>query len=270
MLDFLARPRVCRYGSHASQRADLHLPGGSGRHPVVVTIHGGSWASTYGKVVMRGLVGELVRRGWAVWNIEYRRLGDGGGWPASFEDVATAVDHLTTVDAPLDLDIVAGLGHSAGGQLLLWAAGRYKLPPSVVGADPRVRFAAAISQAGVADLTAAHAQAPSGAVNALMGGSPAAVPERYAVGDPIRGVPLDLPVLLVHGTDDQTVSVTRSRAYAAAARAAGGSVELVEIDGRAGSHRSHLDPRGPAFAAAGAWLARTLPTGPSGAAAGPE
>ncbi|MGI8803921.1 MAG: alpha/beta hydrolase family protein [Solirubrobacteraceae bacterium] len=257
ILDFLARPRACRYGPHASQTADLHLPRAAGPHPVVVAVHGGSWGSKYGKVVMRGLAGEFSRRGWAVWNIEYRRLGGGGGWPESFEDVAAAVDHLAGLDAPLDLSRVVGLGHSAGGQLTLWAAGRYKLGPGSPGADPAVRFAAAIAQAGVIDLTRSHAEAPHGPVNGLMGGSPAEVPDRYEIGDPIRQVPLDLPVLLVHGTEDQTVSIERSRAYAAAAQAAGGSVELVEIPGPAGRHRCHIDPRGAAFAAAGDWLARS-------------
>ncbi len=260
ILDLLARPRGCRYGPHASQCADLHLPAGGGPHPVVVAIHGGSWGSTYGKILMRGLAGELARRGFAVWNIEYRRLGRGGGWPASFEDVATAVDHLAVLDAPLDLERVAGLGHSAGGQLILWAAGRYKLPPGAPGADPGVRLGAVASQAGVIDMAGAYSMAPDGAVGAVMGGSPAEVPERYAIGDPIRGVPLDLPVLLVHGTEDQTVSVRHSRAYAAAAAAAGAPVELVEIAGEAGRHRSHIDPGGPAFAAAAGWLSRTFPS----------
>jgi acetyl esterase/lipase len=263
ILDFLAPGRICRYGGHPSQRAELHLPRGGGPHPVVVAVHGGSWESTYGKVVMRGLAGVLVRRGWAVWNVEYRRLGQsrrgrpgGGGWPTTFEDVAAAVDHLAGLDAPLDLGRVAGLGHSAGGQLVVWAAGRYKLPLGAPGARPRVRLAAAISMAGVVDMAASYAAAPSGAVGVLLGGAPEAVPERYDRGDPIRQAPLAVPVLLVHGTDDQTVSVERSRAYARVARAGGGAVDLVEIAGAAGAHRRHLDPGGPSLAAATAWLDR--------------
>jgi acetyl esterase/lipase len=235
---------------------------------VVVAIHGGSWESTYGKIIMRGVSAELCRRGWAVWNIEYRRLGRGGGWPTSFEDVAAAVDHLAVLDAPIDLGRVAGLGHSAGGQLVLWAAGRYKLAAGAPGAGPRVRLAAAVAQAGVLDMTGAHAVAPDGSVGMLMGGSPADVPERYDIGDPIRMVPLDLPVLVLHGSEDRTVSVERSRAYAAAAQHAGADVELVEIAGDDGRHRSHLDPDGAAFAAAAAWLDRRLP-GPSTAPAPP-
>ncbi len=259
ILDFIAGPRQVRYGTHASQTAELHLPPTAGPHPVVVAIHGGSWGSTYGKLVMRGVAAALARRGWAVWNIEYRRLGRGGGWPATFEDVGAAADHLAVLDAPLDLARVGVLGHSAGGHLALWAAGREKLAAGAPGAEPAIRFVAAISAAGVVDLAGAHARSPTGSIDALMGGGPHDVPDRYAIGDPIALVPLDLPVLLVHGTDDATVAVERSRAYAAAARAAGGMVDLVELPGDAGTHRAHIDPRGQAFAVAAAWLTRTLP-----------
>jgi acetyl esterase/lipase len=258
LLDLLARPQSHHYGEHSSQRADLHLPARPGPHPVVVVIHGGSWAARYGKIIMRPIACDLARRGWAVWNIEYRRIGrgQGGGWPATFADVAAAVDQLGRLDAPLDLERVVGLGHSAGGQLALWAAGRDKLPRGAPGADPAVVFAAVVSQAGVNDLGGAYAQTPGGAVGILMGGSPADRPERYAIADPILAVPLPIPVLLVHGTEDQTVSVRRSRDYAAAARAAGGSVDLVEISGEAGEHRRHIEPGGEAWAPVPPWLAR--------------
>ena len=259
LLDLLARPRTYRYGDHSAQRADLHLPDGPGPHPVVVAIHGGSWAAGYGKIIMRPMSCDLARRGWAVWNVEYRRIGrgQGGGWPTTFEDVAAAIDHLQVVDAPVDTARVVGVGHSAGGQLALWAAGRHKLPAGAPGADPAVTLKAVVSLAGVNDLGGAYAQAPAGAVGMLMEGSPADLPDRYAIADPILAVPLDIPILLVHGTDDQTVSVRRSRDYAAAARAVGGSVDLVEIPGEAGEHRKHIDPTGIAWAVVPPWLART-------------
>jgi acetyl esterase/lipase len=252
ILDFLRRGRTHRYGPHRSQRAELHLPAGEGSHPVMVVIHGGSWQARYGKVVMRGLVGDLVRRGWAVWNIEYRRVGDGGGWPATFADVAAAIDHLTDVDAPLDLARVCVLGHSAGGHLALWAASRGKLPAGVPGhvpLSPPVPLRHVFVQAGVCDLASAYRRWRGGAARALMGGGPEELPDRYAAADPIALVPADVPVLLVHGVPDEVVSVKLSRSYAAAARAAAGTVELVELVGEAGRHRAHLDPRGAAWAA---------------------
>jgi acetyl esterase/lipase len=255
MLDFLTRGRTYRYGPERSQRADLYLPRGGGPHPVIVVIHGGSWHKRYGRFVMRGLVGDLVRRGWAVWNIEYRRLEAGGGWPATFQDVAAAIDLLAELDdVPINLDQASVLGHSAGGQLALWAASRYKLPAGVVGALPKIRFKRAIAQAGVCDLSGAYRLWRGGAAKALMGGSPDQLPERYAIADPLLHVPLDMPVLLVHGCEDQTVSIELSRRYARASSAAGGEVELIELAGEAGAHRAHLDPRGAAWAAVTRWL----------------
>jgi len=112
-----------------------------------------------------------------------------------------------------------------------------------------VRARQVVSLAGVADLTDAYRRWHGGIVRALMGGSPEEVPERYAAGDPIRLLPLEIPTLIVHGVRDETVSIEISRGYAEAARAAGGEVELVEIEGPAGRHRAHLDPRSAAWAA---------------------
>jgi acetyl esterase/lipase len=268
ILDFLSRGRSHRYGPHASQRADLYLPSGPGPHPVMVLIHGGSWSKRYGKIVMRGLAGDLVRRGWAVWNIEYRRLEAGGGWPTTFEDVAAAIDLLPQIEDPrLDLERVTILGHSAGGHLALWAAGRPNLPAGAPGAfdgPPPVQPRRVISMAGVADLGFAYRLWHGGAVRALMGGSPEEVPERYAAGDPIRLLPLSIPALIVHGVLDETVSIKLSRSYVDATGAAGGEIELVEIQGPAGRHRMHIDPRGDAWAAV---VHRLEPTGRLPAAA---
>jgi acetyl esterase/lipase len=200
-----------------------------------------------------------VRTGWAAWNIEYRRLGDGGGWPQTFADVAAAVDQLAAADAALDLQRAGIAGHSAGGQLALWAASRHSLDPAQgaqLGGPPRVHLRHAIAMAGVCDLAGAYRRSPGGAVGELMGGSPEQVPERYALGDPRALVPLRAPALLVHGTADETVSIELSRSYARADREAGGEVELVELDGAAGRHRAAIDPRSDAWRAVSSWLSR--------------
>jgi fermentation-respiration switch protein FrsA (DUF1100 family) len=106
----------------------------------------------------------------------------------------------------------------------------------------------------VADLAGAYRLWHGGAVKALMGGSPERFPERYAVGDPVALVPLELPVLLVHGVLDETVSIELSRRYVRDSDAAGGAVELIEIEGEPGRHRAHIDPRGAAWAAVAQWL----------------
>jgi len=266
ILDLLKRGRSFSYGPHRSQRADLHLPPGPGPHPVIVLIHGGSWTARYGRIVMRGLAADLVRRGWAAWNVEYRRVGGGGGWPATFADVAAAIDHLAELHAPLALDAITIIGHSAGGHLALWAAGRDKLPqgaPGFIAGAPAVAVARVVAQAGVCDLAGAYRRWHGGAVRGLMGGSPEELPERYAAGDPMNLLPLSMPALLVHGTLDETVSIELARSYERAARAAGGEVELVEIPGQDGRHRAHLDPRGAAWAAVTSRLPASTSVGDS-------
>jgi acetyl esterase/lipase len=241
LLDLLARPERHRYGDHRCNRAELYLPQGSGPHPVAVAIHGGSWEARYGRRLMKAVAVDLARRGHAVWNVEYRRLGrgQGGGWPATFHDVGLAIDHLAELHDPrLDLGSVVGVGHSAGGQLALWAAARE---------EPRVRLHRVVAQAAVCDLVAARDPA-----SRLLGGTPEEVPERYAEADPMQRLPLQVPVLLVHGTHDETVPVRRSRRYAQAAVAAGGDVELVETP--SDGHRVHIDPRSDAWLAAARWI----------------
>jgi acetyl esterase/lipase len=251
------RGRRHAYGPDPSQHGELFLPdgaagGGAGKLPLIIVLHGGSWRDRYGKAVMRGLARDLLGRGWAVWNVEYRRVGNGGGWPATFLDVAAAVDHAAELDADLDLEAVTLLGHSAGGHLALWAASREQLPagaPGAIAGEPRIRIGRVISQAGVCDLERASGKMLGSAASALMGGPAAELPERYALGSPLRLLPPCAPVLLVHGVEDETVPIVHSRKYEPAARAAGAEVELVEIAGPAGSHRAHIDPRGRAWAA---------------------
>jgi acetyl esterase/lipase len=207
---------------------------------VAIAIHGGYWRARYGKRLEKPVATDLVRRGLAVWNIEYRRLGRGGGWPATFDDVAAAIDLLAELSDPrLDLTRVTAFGHSAGGQLALWAAAHR---------DARLRIARVCAQAGVCDMASA-----GDAARELMGGGPDEVPERYAQADPMQLVPLGLPILLVHGVEDATVPVKRSRRFAEAARAAGDDVTLIEPN--PGGHRVHVDPRTEAWAIAARWIA---------------
>lgn len=241
-------PAHVHYGEHPRQVADLHTPPGGGAHPIVVVLHGGYWQPPYTRLIMRPLCLDLARRGYAALNVDYRRLGrEGGGWPQTFEDVAAAVDHLAQLDdASLDLARVTMLGHSAGGQLALWAAGRNSLPAGAVGAAPVVRAQRVLALAAVCDLVGAGRPA-----HELLGGGPDQVPEQWAQADPMRRIPLGVPVGLVHAVGDATVSICRSRAYAAAARAAGAEVSLTETPG---GHRDPIDPGSRSWAVAAEWL----------------
>jgi acetyl esterase/lipase len=225
------------YGDDPSQFGELSLPSGTPRG-VVVVIHGGFWKAAYDLSLGRPLATSLTAAGWAAWNLEYRRVGDCGGFPATFDDVAAGIDKLAELD--LDVSTVVTLGHSAGGHLAVWAAGRgtYDAWP------PRVAVTAAISQAGVLDLVgASELRLGGGAVETLLG-HPAGPADQPV--DPLQQVPLDVPVFCVHGTDDTIVPIRQSQAYVDAATASGAEAELIEVDG---DHFVVIDPESGAWGA---------------------
>lgn len=231
---------VVRYGDHPDQVANLHLPAGDdGLWPVVVLVHGGFWRERWDRTTTTPLARDLAQRGYLAWNLEYRRVGQvGGGWPGTFEDVSAGVDALEQVEHA-DRAHVVTVGHSAGGHLALWLAARRA---------PRVRVCAAVSLAGVADLEGgARENLGNGAVEALLGGAPDQVPERYAATSPTALVPLGVPQLLVHGAGDTTVPPQQSSGYARTARAAGDDIDLVEVPGA--DHFDVIDPGHAAWAA---------------------
>jgi len=255
--DLRPPPQRFRYGRSGQQLCELHLPGGAGPHPVAVVLHGGYWRAARTRRYMRPLCADLARHGWAAWNVEYRRIGrrQGGGWPATFLDVASGIDYLAGLDAGLDLGRVAAVGHSAGGHLALWAAARDRLGASAPGSRPRVRIrAAVVAIAAVSDLEAnPQLSMPGEPVHELMGCAPGDAPDdRYRLANPIRLLPLGAPILLVHGEADETVPVRRSRDFAARARAAGDSVTLTTPP--ALTHRAVVDPRRAAWREAVRWL----------------
>ncbi|HEY0754734.1 MAG TPA: alpha/beta hydrolase [Ktedonobacteraceae bacterium] len=239
------------YGPERLQFGALHLPAQPGPSPVVLLIHGGFWRAPYDLSLMSGLAEDLARRGIAVWNIEYRRIGDpGGGWPETLHDVARAADYLYTLSAsyPLDLQRVVTAGHSAGGHLALWLAARKTLPPEspLALAGTPLSLRGVVSLAGANDLEHVWRLGLGGnAAAELLGGDPHRRPERYAAASPAAHLPLGLPQVLVHGSADRHVPLIVSQAYAQKARDAGDQVTLLELPGE--DHFAVIDPASRAW-----------------------
>jgi acetyl esterase/lipase len=274
------------YGAHPDQWGELYLPvtpapGGGGPddgwHGIVVVIHGGYWRDRYTAELGVPVARDLAERGFAAWNLEYRRAGSDrpygertagdGGWPATFLDVAAGIDHLAAVpglgmltddDAERLGRLVAagrvvGLGHSAGGHLAVWAAGRHRLPQDAPGAfagggRPAVALRGVVSQAGVLGLaTAEELGLSTHAARNLMGGAPTDSPElarAFALADPMCALPIGVPVHAVHSRADAAVPFALSADYVAAARAAGDHAVLHETSG---DHMAVIDPAHAAY-----------------------
>jgi acetyl esterase/lipase len=245
------------YGDHPSQFGELTLPAHDPR-AVVVVVHGGFWRQRFGLELGRPLVDDLVAAGYAAWNIEYRRVGGDGGWPATFDDVAAALDLLAGRDLPLDR--VVAVGHSAGGHLAAWLAARPGLPADAPGAAPAVRLRGVVSQAGVLDLVDAERNGVGNGASAdLLGGSPDDVPDRYALASPIERLPLGVRVACVHGTADVNVPIRQSERFVAAA---GADAELVTLPGA--DHFAVIDPATQAWRECREAVDRLVGSGSSG------
>jgi acetyl esterase/lipase len=212
------------YGPGPEQFGDLYRGSEPDSWRTVVVIHGGFWRPRRTLEMTAPLAEALAGRGWNVWNVEYRRAGQ-GPWPATLDDCAAAVDRLAALGRELSLDLGTALvlGHSAGGQLAVWAGGRE---------DSAVGIRGVLSVAGVLDLCrAARARIGDNAVCDFVGGVPEELPERYEQADPTRRLPTGVAVRCVHSPADERVPFAQSARFVDAARRAGDDAELIEVSG---------------------------------------
>lgn len=240
------------YGTQSSQYGELRVPAGRGPFPVVVLIHGGCFKAAFATAASFGAMADaLEAEGIATWNIEYRRLGESGsGWPGTYLDVGRAVDHIRELAGAHNLDLrrVVAVGHSAGGHLAMWVAARPRLASgSALYREDPLPIRGVVDLAGPPDLggdypdLAAHACGGDRVVEALLGGTAEAVPDRYAQVSALQLLPLGLPQVLVWGARDDQNPAAMAQRYTLAATAAGDPVRLV-VSPAAG----HFEPASPA------------------------
>lgn len=230
--------RTIAYGDHRDQVGDLRIPSTPPPHPVSVLVHGGFWLQPWERDLMEAIAVDLAWNGVATWNVEYRRVGGDGGWPATADDVESAIAHLGTLAErfPLDLKRTTVVGHSAGAQLAVIATSR------AVGGRGPVRPERLVSLAGLLDLEAA-------ATLRLGGGAV----EQFALASgtiredtlPLHRLPIATPQVIVHGDADELVPADQSTAYVEAARRSGDRVDHVVLPGE--DHFDLIDPRRPAW-----------------------
>ncbi|MGB0389065.1 MAG: alpha/beta hydrolase family protein [Ardenticatenaceae bacterium] len=221
------------YGDDPSQFGDLFLPSGDGPHPVLFLLHGGCWRAQYGLGPMGQLARAIADRGVGVWSLEYRRLGNGGGWPNTFLDVARGADMLRDLadDYALDLTRVVAAGHSAGGHLALWSAGRRQLSAeSPIYTPNPLPLQSVVALAPVCDLERAVAwDICVDASDVLVGGHPRKVSANYYQGSPSALLPLGLPHVTINGTLDDIVPIEYVRHFVDSARKLGDDASLISV-----------------------------------------
>jgi acetyl esterase/lipase len=257
-----AAPVTLTYGALDPQFVELTVPGGeapAGGWPVVVLIHGGYWRAVNTITQEYPTARTLAAAGYAVWNVEYRSLGNGGGYPQTFQDISWACD-LLVVSAEkygLDASRVVIVGHSAGGPLALWAAARHKAARGTMGASAPLKPVGVVSQAGVNDFrTAADAGFGLGVVASFLHGKPAAQPAIYAQTSPMQILPIGVPKLVVIGSKDTSVPQKQTTSFAAAAKAAGDVVAVQVVAGD--THGDCLKPASKIFAVTEEWIGARL------------
>ena len=217
------------YGESLHQFGELRTA--SAQSPVLIFLHGGCWLSQYNLNQTNAIMSAFTASGITTWSLEYRSIGNGGGWPETFLDVAHGVDHLRVIADryPLDLDRVIVAGHSAGGQLALWAAARPNLSPDspLYKPDPLpVRGVLALAPAPM--LGVLHKRAVCDhVVDKLMGGSPRRYRDRYDQVDLARIAP-SAPQLLLIGNKDRAWAWVGRRYFQLAMRR-GDAVQLLEL-----------------------------------------
>jgi acetyl esterase/lipase len=229
------------YGADPSQFGDLWIPQAHAPRtfPLVVFFHGGWWKSEYDLGYAGHLCAALRKEGIASWSVEYRRVGStGGGWPHTFQDAAAGYDFAATLakSYPLDLSHVITMGHSAGGHLAFWVAGRHHIDAQseIYLPRPKVPLHGTIALAGAVDLRLAIDLSGYFAfahdkreVAALMGGRPQDLADHYRAGNPGDLLPFHVPQLLIQGTEDDQIPPDLPRRWVELSRRMGDSAEVI-------------------------------------------
>lgn len=228
--DVLALPapapdRTHQWGEHPAQRIEQYQPDTStapARQAVLV--HGGCWLNRYGMDYMRPMAAAMAGRGWTVWSLGYRRLGDvDDAGIRALADLLSGMEEVRRL-AGEDTGPPWLIGHSAGGHMALLVAGELG-PERVAGVaglaaitDPR----GYAEQDGSCNEAAARLLADSDNPGRL---------------DPIPHLPVGVPLLLLQGGRDPIVPMDQALDFARQATAAGDTARVITP-----SEAGHFEP----------------------------
>ncbi len=214
------------YGNDPLQYGELWLPSsyqGKSKLPVVVFIHGGCWLNAFDIKHTYTITQAIADLGYAVFSLEYRRTGDkGGGWPGTYHDVLAGIGHLDAIDAPLNLNRVSLMGHSAGGHLAVLAGGAFE--------HSSINIERVVGLAAITDIAeySRGSNSCETATPSFMGGETKDVPLAYMAANPAEQ-PLHPNTVLIQGDADTIVAPDYANLYSATALwvAGGGHFDLI-------------------------------------------
>lgn len=257
--DLTNRPKAeptaaVRIGDGQTDIVDVWLPKGEGPHPVVLMVHGGCWQKSIADRTLMNYAAEALRQeGLAVWNIEYRGVDEeGGGYPGTYLDVAQAADALRDYAEEFNLDLtrVAGYGHSAGGHLVTWLAGRKNLPEeSVLSGGNPLQMQGVVNSGGLADLKASEPLTQPSCLadikDTLIGPATEKRPDPLSDTSSDRLLPTGLTLYSVNGERDRIAPPALGKGFTAKAKQSGDKAEAFIIPNEA--HVELISPGTAAF-----------------------
>lgn len=243
------------YGVFPDQVGDLRRPEPDSRS-LAILVHGGLWREEWTRDTMDGLAVLLAEMGYVTWNLEYRRIGTGGGWPESFNDVASAISQAQELIG-INASQTVVIGHSAGGTMALWTAGESTKRTSAARAGlPKIglpKIGLIVGLAAITDLIKAQRDGLGEGSALRLAGRRQPEADEYS---PRQRLPTGIPALLANGTEDGLVGLDFGRDFAATARGAGDEVELLELDC---GHLDLIDPNGESFRTVASRLRSRIP-----------
>ena len=237
---------ILRYAEHPRGFAELRLPEGKGPFPLAVIYHGGCWKTGIAsQAYMAPLATRWQQQGIATLNVDYREVGDGGGWPGSFADWAASAKLIDEVAAryPINRARVTLVGHSAGALPAQWLT-MTQGADGPIGERAPVKVRAAIMLDGPGDVGAEQPAFDTlcqfAAVAPFMDGDQQRFPERYKAISPFTAAPQLAELLFV-----QAKLPAPSAATQVAIAAGGAQVRLRENPGA--SHFAIITPGNPVY-----------------------
>ena len=241
-----------------SQKLDIYLPSdGDGPFPAIIFIHGGAFVFGSKRDVQMLQALEGVKRGYAVVSVEHR-LGFEAQYPAALFDVKAAIRFLRANASlyRLDGERFGLFGDSAGGYYAVMAAATQNNPAfedfSMGNKSYSSRVGSVVSMFGVFDIVTQDREVEKYGVTdpempdidkLLLGAQSREIEGLMHFTNPLRFITQDFPpVLILHGSEDQTVPVIQAYLLEEKVRTVCGA-ERVEMEIHKGFGHGGLDLR---------------------------